>query len=178
MLLVSSCVPVIIWLCSPVMRFQSRPTNWPLLTIVSGSSVVIFENPGAIRRDDAIFLGKRLVYFKSWRTPQTPHSLVRSLGERDVWKHWAIMLSCDVTPQKPGSGSGWLPCQFIRPTRIIWIILLPNFVCSLKMAEDNCQRTPQDLKPFLVYARHLGLKTSIRNKKRHLQNFLVEAMYS
>ena len=25
--LVSSCVPVITWLCSPVKRFQSRPTN-------------------------------------------------------------------------------------------------------------------------------------------------------
>ena len=35
MLLVSSCVPVITWLCSRVMRFQSRPTNWPLLTIES-----------------------------------------------------------------------------------------------------------------------------------------------
>ena len=30
---VSSCVPVITWLCSHVMRFQSRPINWPLLTI-------------------------------------------------------------------------------------------------------------------------------------------------
>ena len=35
MLLVSSCVPVVAWLCSPVMRFQSRPTSWPLLTIES-----------------------------------------------------------------------------------------------------------------------------------------------
>ena len=33
--LVSSCVPVITWLCSHMMRFQSRPTNWPLLTIES-----------------------------------------------------------------------------------------------------------------------------------------------
>ena len=32
---VTSCVPVITWLCSCVMRFQSRPTNWPLLTIES-----------------------------------------------------------------------------------------------------------------------------------------------
>ena len=35
MLLVSSCVPVITWLCSRVMQFQSRPINWPLLTIES-----------------------------------------------------------------------------------------------------------------------------------------------
>ena len=35
MLLVSSCVPVITWLHSRVMRFQSRPINWPLLTIKS-----------------------------------------------------------------------------------------------------------------------------------------------
>ena len=40
MLLVSSCVPVITWLCSRVMRFQSRPTNWPLLTIESPVSQV------------------------------------------------------------------------------------------------------------------------------------------
>ena len=26
------------------------------------------------------------------------------------------MLSGDVTPRKPGSGSDWLPCKFIRPT--------------------------------------------------------------
>ena len=35
MLLVSSCVPVITWLCSRVMRFQWRPISWPLLTIES-----------------------------------------------------------------------------------------------------------------------------------------------
>ena len=46
------------------------------------------------------------------------------------------------------------------------------------MAEGNRRLKPQDLKPFLVYAWHLGFKTSIRNKKKHLQNFLVEAMYS
>ena len=41
MLLVSSCVPVITWLCSRVMRFQSRPTNWPLLTIESPVAQVV-----------------------------------------------------------------------------------------------------------------------------------------
>ena len=46
------------------------------------------------------------------------------------------------------------------------------------MAEENRELTPQELKPFLVYARHLGLKTSIRNRKSQLQNFLAEAMYS
>ena len=35
MLLVSSCVSVITLLCNHVMRFQSTPTNWPLLTIES-----------------------------------------------------------------------------------------------------------------------------------------------
>ena len=35
MLLLNSCVPVITWLCSRAMRFHSRPTNWPLLTIES-----------------------------------------------------------------------------------------------------------------------------------------------
>ena len=41
MLLVSSCVPVITWLCSRVMRFQSRPTNWPLLTVESPVAQVV-----------------------------------------------------------------------------------------------------------------------------------------
>ena len=41
MLLVGSCVPVITWLCSRVMRFQSRPTNWPLLTIESPVAQVV-----------------------------------------------------------------------------------------------------------------------------------------
>ena len=45
------------------------------------------------------------------------------------------------------------------------------------MVEENRGLTPQDLKPFLVYAWHLGFKTSIRNKKRHLQSFLVEVTY-
>ena len=30
-----------IWLCSRVMRFQSRPTNWPLLTIESPVAQVV-----------------------------------------------------------------------------------------------------------------------------------------
>ena len=41
MLLVSSCVPVITWLCRRVMRFQSRPTNWPLLTMESPVAQVV-----------------------------------------------------------------------------------------------------------------------------------------
>ena len=46
---VSSCVPVITWLCSRVMRFQSRLINWPLLTI--GSPVAQWlEHPTRSRR--------------------------------------------------------------------------------------------------------------------------------
>ena len=37
----TSCVPIITWLCSRVMRFQSRPTNWPLLTIESPVAPVV-----------------------------------------------------------------------------------------------------------------------------------------
>ena len=49
MLLVSSCVPVITWLCSHVMRFQSRPINWPLLTIESPVAQWL-EHPTRSRR--------------------------------------------------------------------------------------------------------------------------------
>ena len=35
MLLMSLCAPVITWLCNRAMRFQSRPKNWPLITIES-----------------------------------------------------------------------------------------------------------------------------------------------
>ena len=49
MLLVSSCVPVITWLCSRVMRSQSRPINWPLLTIES-PVVQWLEHPTRSRR--------------------------------------------------------------------------------------------------------------------------------
>ena len=48
------------------------------------------------------------------------------------------------------------------------------------MMEENRElSTLQDLKSFLVYARHLGLKNSISTKlkKRHYQNFLVEVKY-
>jgi len=59
---------------------------------------------------------------------------------------------------------------------------LNNFIAKLrafKMAEENRELTKKDLKPFLVYARHLGFKNVIRIKKsRHFQNFLEEAMYS
>jgi len=46
------------------------------------------------------------------------------------------------------------------------------------MAEENRELTQQDLKPFLVYARHLEIQNLIHNKIRHFQNFLAEAMYS
>ena len=49
MLLVSSRVPVITWLCSRVMRFQSRPINWPLLTIESPVAQWL-EHPTRSRR--------------------------------------------------------------------------------------------------------------------------------
>ena len=49
MLLVSSCVPVVTWLCSRVMRFQSRPVNWPLLTIESPVAQWL-EHPTRSRR--------------------------------------------------------------------------------------------------------------------------------
>ena len=46
---VSSCVPVITWLCSRVMRFQSRPTNWPLLALESPVAQWL-EHPTRSRR--------------------------------------------------------------------------------------------------------------------------------
>ena len=49
MLLVSSCVPVIAWLCSRMMRFQSRPVNWPWLTIESPVAQWL-EHPTRSRR--------------------------------------------------------------------------------------------------------------------------------
>ena len=49
MLLVSLCVPVITWLCNRAMRFQSRPTNWPLLTIESPVAQWL-EHPTRSRR--------------------------------------------------------------------------------------------------------------------------------
>ena len=40
------------------------------------------------------------------------------------------------------------------------------------MAEENRELAPQDLKLFLVYAQHLGFKTSIRNRKKAVAEFL------
>ena len=42
-------MPVVTWLCSRVMRFQSRPTNWPLLTIESPVAQWL-EHPTRSRR--------------------------------------------------------------------------------------------------------------------------------
>ena len=52
------------------------------------------------------------------------------------------------------------------------MIFLPNFARSLKVAEENRELAPQDLKLFLVYAPHLGFKTSIRNRKKAVAEFL------
>ena len=49
MLLLSSCVPVITWLCSRAMRFHSRPKNWPMLAIES-SVAQWLEHPTRSRR--------------------------------------------------------------------------------------------------------------------------------
>ena len=50
MLLVSSCVPAVVtWLCNRVMWLQSRPTNWPFLTIESPVAQWL-ENPRRSRR--------------------------------------------------------------------------------------------------------------------------------
>ena len=52
------------------------------------------------------------------------------------------------------------------------MILLPNFARSVKVAEQNRELAPQELKLFLVYARHLGFKTSICNRKKAVAEFL------
>ena len=49
MLLKSLRVPIITWLCSCMMRFQSRPINWPLLTIESPVAQWL-EHPTRSRR--------------------------------------------------------------------------------------------------------------------------------
>ena len=54
---------------------------------------------------------------------------------------------------------------------------LNNFIAKLKIGGRKSWAKATRLKPFLVHAWYLGFKTSIRNKKRHLQNFLVKAMY-
>ena len=69
MLLVSSCVPVITWLCSHVICFQSRPANCPLLTIESPVAQWL-EHPTRSRRvvgsnpmwDSDIFQGLHKFY--------------------------------------------------------------------------------------------------------------------
>ena len=52
------------------------------------------------------------------------------------------------------------------------MILLPNFARSLKVAEENSELTPQEFKPFLEYAQHLGFKTSIRKQEKAVAEFL------
>ena len=85
------------------------------------------------------------------------------------------MLSGDVTTRKPGSGSDWFAVLIYSPDANN----LNNFIAKLRaFTEENRELTPQEVKPFLVYARDFGFKTSIRNTKRQLQNFLAEAMYS
>ena len=71
------------------------------------------------------------------------------------------MLSSDVTTRKPGSASDWLPCLIYSPSADN----LNNFIAKRRALKENRKRTPQELKPFLVYARLWGSKTSIRNRK-------------
>ena len=71
------------------------------------------------------------------------------------------MSSSDVTTRKPGSASDWLPCLIYSPSADN----LNNFIAKRRAFEENRKLTPQELKPFLVYARPLGFKTSIRNRE-------------
>ena len=71
------------------------------------------------------------------------------------------MSSSDVTTRKPGSASDWLPCLIYSP----FADNLNNFIAKRRAFEENHALTPQELKPFLVYARPLGFKTLIRNRK-------------
>ena len=80
-----------------------------------------------------------------------------------------IMSSSDVTTRKPGSASDWLPCLIYSPSADN----LNNFIAKRRAFEENRELTPQELKPFLVYARPLGFKTQSATGK-----FLAEAMYS
>ena len=71
------------------------------------------------------------------------------------------MSSSDVTTRKPCSASDWLLCLIYSPSADN----LNNFIAKRRAFEENRELTPQELKPFLVYARPLGFKTSIRNRK-------------
>ena len=59
------------------------------------------------------------------------------------------MSSSDVTTRKPGSASDWLPWLIYSPSADN----LNNFIAKRRAFEENRELTPQELKPFLVYAR-------------------------
>ena len=75
------------------------------------------------------------------------------------------MSSSDVTTRKPGSASDWLPCLIYLPSADN----LNNFIAKRRAFEENRELTPQELKPFLVYAQQPQSATG---------KFLAEAMYS
>ena len=52
------------------------------------------------------------------------------------------------------------------------MILLPNFARSLKVAEENRELAPQELKLFLVYARHLAVQNLNPQQEKAVAEFL------
>ena len=65
---------------------------------------------------------------------QPPPPLAKS-QERNVWRHWAIMLSGDVTTQNPGSGSDRLPCFYLPDANN-----LNNFIAKLRAFTEGGRR--------------------------------------
>ena len=82
------------------------------------------------------------------------------------------MLSVDVTTRKPGSGSDWLSCKFIRPTRIIWVILLPNFARSLKVAEENRELNATRVKAVSGVCSTFGFQNLNAQQEKAVAEFL------
>ena len=49
---------------------------------------------------------------------------------------------------------------------------IANFARSLKVAEENRELTPQELKPFLVYARQFGVQNFNPQQEKAVAEFL------
>ena len=103
MLLVSSCVPVISWLCSRVMRFQSRTINWPLLTIESPVAQWL-EHPTRSRR----VVGSNPIWGSDF---------FRVLQTFNLSCFWIMFLICGL--------STWRLMLILTSTLELWPLLLP-----------------------------------------------------
>ena len=156
MLLVSSCVPVITWLCSCVMQFQSRPINWPLLTIESPVAQRL-EHPTRSRRvvgsnpiwGSDFFRVLQTFHLSHWKTKLKSQKQVVCLYNFDEKKESILLIIITLHGE-------WCLSLFLLKTLKIWINSKSNNPINLKVPKNFLEKRKTNGKTETLYTTRLS----------------------